>query len=84
MTLYRFRESTGRGEALTDNRTGAKLPKRKVGEWVFVGDMDINRTGATLFGASRQDIVDGIARHGYFLLPQLKTSEKDESKKKGS
>jgi len=70
MKLYRFKATTGMGMALTDDKTGAKLPKRQFGTWQFDKEMDINEQDGSRIGAGSDDIVQGVQRDGYFLWPQ--------------
>jgi hypothetical protein len=69
MKCYVFQGSTGSGRAITDDRTGAKLPKRDFGKWVFEKEIE---TDHSLIGGSPQEIEDGIKRDGYLLWPQKK------------
>jgi hypothetical protein len=67
---YVFRASRGTGQAVTDDKTGAKLPKRSVGTWVYDRDVDIEPSDEPRFGSNSQDIVNGIQQDGYFIWPQ--------------
>jgi hypothetical protein len=69
MKCYVFQGSIGSGRAITDEKTGRKLPRRKVGQWVFEKEIDSERAQ---IGGSPQEIADGIKRDGYLLWPQMK------------
>jgi hypothetical protein len=79
MKLYRFKATTGMGMALTDDKSGAKLPKRKFGAWAFDKEMNISAGDGPLIGADSDQIIKGIERDGYFLWPQKdQTDEKKD------
>ena len=64
---YVFRPTTGRARMVTDDKIGAKLPKRRTGEWIRDSDLEIIPGGDTLIGASADDVIAGVQRDGYYL-----------------
>lgn len=81
MIYYIFKPESGRARLLTQDKGGAKLPKRRTGEWVSDGQLEIVHGGTTPMGASSDDVMAGIERDGYFLwlepdppapMPELK------------
>ena len=67
MIYYVFKPTTGRARMVTDNKVGAKLPKRRTGEWIHDGDLEIIPGGDTSIGAPADDVIAGIQRDGYYL-----------------
>jgi hypothetical protein len=72
---YVFRGTTGTAQMVTDDKTGAKLPKHPVGSWVFFKEVDL-KPGESQIGASTDDIMAGITRAGYYRWPQPKPGDK--------
>jgi len=68
---YVFQGTTGSGRAITDDKSGAKLPKRKFGEWVFEKEIDL-KPGENRIGFGADEIVAGVEKDGYVLWPQPK------------
>jgi hypothetical protein len=66
---YIFEATAGTGMAVTSNRTGAGLPKPRVGSWRFVEKIDIKPFDGPRTGASSREIVEGVAKDGYFVWP---------------
>jgi|SRR5581483_691963 len=84
--LYRFRASTGRGEALTDDRSGAKLPPRPLGSWVLVGETEISPDDGPRIGFASDEIIKSVERDGFIIWPQKEansdaTSQPSKDKK---
>jgi hypothetical protein len=73
---YVFRGMTGTAEMVTDDRTGAKLPKHPVGSWVFSKEIYLE-PGEHRIGASSDDIIAGVAKDGYYRWPQPDSNEKE-------
>ena len=67
MIYYIFKPESGRARLLTDDKSGAKLPKRRTGEWVRDGQLEIRPDGNTSMGASSNDVIANVQRDGYFL-----------------
>lgn len=65
---YVFRGTTGTAQMVTDDGTGAKLPKHPVGFWLFSKQIEL-RPGETRIGASSDEIIAAIARVGYYRWP---------------
>jgi hypothetical protein len=72
---YVFKGSTGTARAVTDDKTGAKLPKRDFGSWVYERDIDIEPSDPPRIGADSREIVEGVKKDGYFLWPQKPKKE---------
>jgi len=68
MKYHIFRAGVGNQLAITDDETGAKLPK-KTGAWVYDRPMEIERTDPPKVGSNSSEIVSAVERHGYFILP---------------
>jgi hypothetical protein len=69
MKYHVFRAGSGNQMAITDDETGAKLPRRK-GAWVYDRPMEINVTDGPRTGANSSEIVSAVEQDGYFILPQ--------------
>ena len=67
MIYYVFKPTTGRARMVTDDKIGAKLPKRRTGEWILDRDLEIIPGGDTSIGVSADDVIAGIQRDGYYL-----------------
>jgi hypothetical protein len=78
-TFYVFKASTGTARTVTDDRTGAKLPKRRIGSWVYEKDFDLNPGDKETAGVSSDEIIQATKRNGYFLWP-LSSAVDDERK----
>ena len=73
MKCYVFHAGVGKQMAITDDETGAKLPKQ-AGAWAYDREMDIKATDAPRIGANSSEILSAIKRDGYFILPVDKTT----------
>ena len=58
--------------ALTSDHTGANLPGDG---WVLVEDAEINEDDGPRIGASSVEIIAGVAKDGYFILPVAKADD---------
>jgi hypothetical protein len=67
---YVFHGTTGTAVMVTDDKTGAKLPKHPVGSWVYSREVELNRGEQGTIGASSDEVIDAISRDGYFRWPQ--------------
>jgi hypothetical protein len=54
---------------VTDDKTGRKLPKRPVGSWVLLKELDL-QPGENRIGGSSDEIIAGVAKDGYYRWPQ--------------
>jgi hypothetical protein len=70
MRLHEFM-AEGR-TAFTPDHTGANLPG---GGWVLVEDAEIKKDGHPRSGASSAEIIAGVAKDGYFILPVAKADD---------
>ena len=68
-TYHQFKGSTGTGRALTDLRSGAKLPLRKLGGWIYERDVTVTPGGGPLIGGDSDEIIKRVTEAGYFLWP---------------
>ena len=66
MIFYRFHELGGRAIAITDDITGAKLPKVP-GAWKADGQTDVSEGGRMRLGHRPEEIIATIGRDGFFL-----------------
>lgn len=71
MTYYRFHEADGSAVAITDDITGAKLPKAK-SAWKADGLTDVILGGRSRFGIEPAEIIASVEKDGLYLkLSQL-------------
>jgi hypothetical protein len=68
MQCYVFNARVGNQTAITDDETGAKLPKR-TGAWIYDRKMEIKVTDEPRTGGNSSEILIAIERDGYFILP---------------
>ena len=68
MRLHEF-VAEGR-TAFTSDHTGTNLPGRG---WVLVEDAEINDNGPPRSGASSAEIIAGVVKDGYFVVPAEET-----------
>ncbi|MDE8650134.1 hypothetical protein [Novosphingobium album (ex Liu et al. 2023)] len=66
MKLYKFKEQTGRRQALAPEQNPDGLPE---GAWLAIGEININREDGPRIGANSEDIIDAIERDGIFIWP---------------
>ena len=59
---------------ITDDKIGAKLPKRRTGEWIHDADLEIAPGGNTSIGASSDEVIASIRRDGYYLWLEPETA----------
>ena len=71
--LWVFKGHTGNTRAITDDRTGAKLPNRR-GGWVYEKEVTIEPGGAALVGADGDRVLANIAKDGFHIWPEEKAS----------
>ena len=69
---YVFRGTTRSAQMLTDDKTGAKLPKHPVGSWVFSKTIDIE-PGQNFSAASSDTIIANVAKDGFHRWPEAET-----------
>ena len=74
MRLHEF--MAGGRTALTSDHTGANLPGDG---WVLVEDAEINEDSRPRAGASSAEIIAGVGKHGYFILPVTKPDDASRS-----
>jgi hypothetical protein len=53
---------------VTDDKTGAKLPKHPVGKWVFEREVNLTPGATGTIGPSHDDAIAGVAKDGYFKV----------------
>jgi hypothetical protein len=70
MRLHEFM-AEGR-TAFTSDHAGANLPGDG---WVLVEDAEINEDDGPRIGASSAEIIAGVAKDGYFILPVAKADD---------
>ena len=66
MPFYRFHERNGHHVAITDDITGANLPKVD-GDWKADGLTEIRVDGPKRLGVEPEFIIDTIEREGFYL-----------------
>jgi hypothetical protein len=73
MTTYYVFQGTDFAMIVTDDKTGAKLPKHPTGAWVYSREVNFNRGDKGTIGASADAIIAAIERDGYFQWPLVMT-----------
>jgi len=66
MIFYRFHEKAGPRVVITNDITGASLPKSDSG-WRADGQTEVRAGGAKRLGVLPADIIDAIEREGFFM-----------------
>ncbi len=66
MIFYRFHEKEGPRVVITNDITGATLPKVGNG-WKADGQTEVREGGAQRLGTDPREIIDTIERDGFFL-----------------
>ena len=66
MPYYRFHQSDGPAVAITDDRSGAKLPDIS-SAWKADGLTEVVVGGRTRFGVEPAEIITSIERDGFYL-----------------
>lgn len=66
MTFYRFHEKDGPRVVITNDITGANLPKVG-GGWKADGQTEVKQGGAQRLGASPGEIINVIERECFFM-----------------
>jgi len=66
MTFYRFHEKDGHRAAITNDITGANLPKID-GGWKADGKTEVKEGSARRLGAEASQIIDTIEREGFYI-----------------
>jgi hypothetical protein len=66
MIFYRFHEAGGPTVVITNDITGANLPKME-NVWTADGQTQINEGGGVRLGAHPKEIINAIEREGYFI-----------------
>jgi hypothetical protein len=64
-----FKGTTGTRIAVTDDKSGKKLPKRDFGDWVFARETDFV-PGAKTIGPPAEDVIAAVEKDGYYLWPE--------------
>ena len=76
MPYYVFAGTTGTRIAVTDDKSGRKIPRRSVGAWVFQKELNLNRReDGTRIAMTEAEMADAIKRYGYFFWPPPKKGE---------
>jgi hypothetical protein len=68
-----FQGTTGTQVAITDDPTGAKLPRRQTGGWYPMKTLSVEPGGGPLIAADSDDIIAAVAKDGYYLYPPPKS-----------
>jgi hypothetical protein len=63
---YRFHEANGPAVVITDDITGANLPKSQ-SAWKADGQTQVAARGPRRFGVAPEEIIAAIARDGFYL-----------------
>jgi hypothetical protein len=65
---YVFKGTTGTALMVTDDKTGVKLPKHPVGDWVLDRELDL-KPGESRIGFSADEIIAAVTKDGYLRWP---------------
>jgi hypothetical protein len=57
-----------RVRGITDDKTGKKLPRRKLGGWAYDKEVEINPSSGQVLGVNADVILAAIAKDGYLWL----------------
>lgn len=66
MIFYRFHEKDGPRIVITNDITGANLPKVGSG-WKADGQTEVKEDGAQRLGVTPKEIIETIEREGFFM-----------------
>jgi hypothetical protein len=66
MLFYRFHEADGPAVVITNDITGANLPKGE-GTWKADGQTEIREGGGLRLGVMPKEIIEAIEREGFFV-----------------
>jgi hypothetical protein len=66
MIFYRFHEAGGPAVVITNDITGANLPKID-NAWTADGQTEITERGGPRLGVDPREILDAIGRDGFFV-----------------
>ena len=70
MPYYRFHEADGSAVAITNDVSGASLPKAN-SSWRADGLTEVAAGGRTRFGVEPSQIIAAIERDGFYLAKRL-------------
>jgi hypothetical protein len=74
MLVYVFRKKQGWQRVLTLDKSGGVLPEDgRPWPWLLEKSIEIKEADGPRIGASSKEILDGIAKDGYFLWPAAET-----------
>jgi hypothetical protein len=62
-----FRGTTGTAAMVTDDRSGDKLPKHPVGDWVFLKEVELI-PGAKTIGPPPEEAIEAIKKDGFYRV----------------
>jgi hypothetical protein len=66
MIFYRFHQASGAAVVITNDITGANLPKTD-DVWLADGQTKITERGGARLGVDSRAIIDAIEREGFFV-----------------
>jgi hypothetical protein len=72
---YIFQGTTGTAMMVTDDKTGAKLPKHPVGSWVFMKNIDLKPGSTGTIGSSHNEVIAAIKADGYYRWAPAKSTD---------
>jgi len=67
MLLYKFVRTVGTAVAVTKDKDGSNLPKRRT-PWLAFGTVDVLATDPPRIGANGSEIIAAIERAGFMIL----------------
>ena len=69
MIYYVFKAPAGLGMAITDDKSGAKLPPHRLGGWKFQRTLSLEKDDGPRIGFSSEEIVAAVEKNGYLVWP---------------
>jgi hypothetical protein len=79
---YMFRGTTGTAMMVTDDKSGAKLPKHPVGKWVFMKEAKLT-LGTKKLGPPPEEVIAAIEKDGYYKISGTMTVKNKAAPKPG-
>jgi hypothetical protein len=76
MPYYVFAGTTGTRVAVTDDKSGKKIPPHPLETWVLQRELNLNRRDdGTRIAMTEAEMAEAIKRDGYFFWPPPKKGE---------
>lgn len=75
MQFFQFHATRGSKVAITDERSGAKLPPLQEATWSFVKTIEFGPNDHVSGGGDPQEIIAAVEDQGYYLWPLQKPKD---------